>query len=568
MATGELTGPQCEPLDVLALVRQARAELVPPPSFVNEETNARTPHSIGVHDGWNGALDALEAEVARLLRAIHIPPSPGKRRTPEIRPLLRDELIAAGVGAEHVDRLLDLAAQHDVAARQVPEGRDASTDEQRGELLARTLAMRPLAPAATGHDYEALSDYADALERLLRTASPADTPDESATRDVAAEMRVEIEPVVRERLAAAEDCHDNADAAPWREVLGMPPAPTTAAAPLPDGVETTVVIHGSEQLEVIRQRIGDYDGGQPVDVILTLTPAGANRPVLARVEAALAPAFHSVTSDEDGAHDPDDDRTVFDETLEEVARDLQVANLSELRELFTEWLAASGCVAPGLLPDVNAACYAIHRLVKSKTAFRAVAASRNRWRDRALRVDAATDSEERHAHYEIDAGDGVTARVYGAANLSPESADAIRAVVHAAAAEMRDDVDLPNASVPDEDAACELAGVFEIYANEQVSVRQQGVGYLDPDERAALARRILAGVDRIRAVRGLPPQREIAQDELIRRLAEDGEFNRWATLAHLDGRNGTMQCAAAIRAFLAASPPDGSDGTREEGGGA
>lgn len=40
-------------------------------------------------------------------------------------------------------------------------------------------------------------------------------------------------------------------------------------------------------------------------------------------------------------------------------------------------------------------------------------------------------------HYEVDAGDGITARVYGAPNPSPESAAAIRAVIKAAADEMR-----------------------------------------------------------------------------------------------------------------------------------
>lgn len=108
------------------------------------------------------------------------------------------------------------------------------------------------------------------------------------------------------------------------------------------------------------------------------------------VLAAVVPLLPSAPV-EGGEREQGDDRTIFEETIAEVARDL-LLDEEELRGQFERWLAlAPGAVDPDLqrLPTVRAACYAAYRLIKLKTALRGAGASRRRWRDRALAAEAA-----------------------------------------------------------------------------------------------------------------------------------------------------------------------------------
>lgn len=81
---------------------------------------------------------------------------------------------------------------------------------------------------------------------------------------------------------------------------------------------------------------------------------------------------------------PNDRYPTYEETLAELASDLQI-DADQLREEFTTWVNfTGGPLHPSLSPEQNARCYALYRVVKLKSACRMTAASRERWRDAAI----------------------------------------------------------------------------------------------------------------------------------------------------------------------------------------
>jgi hypothetical protein len=74
--------------------------------------------------------------------------------------------------------------------------------------------------------------------------------------------------------------------------------------------------------------------------------------------------------------------STYDEVVAEVAKDLRLDE-AELREQFGQWIN-SRWPHEHVQREWGAACYAVYRLTKTRSAFRMAAASRERWRDRAI----------------------------------------------------------------------------------------------------------------------------------------------------------------------------------------
>lgn len=86
--------------------------------------------------------------------------------------------------------------------------------------------------------------------------------------------------------------------------------------------------------------------------------------------------------------EPSDKATTFDRVVSEVAEDLVVTE-STLREAFLVWINTPGGRSANLPSDLNAACYAVYRLVKAHDSFRMTSRSRRRWREVALGLGAS-----------------------------------------------------------------------------------------------------------------------------------------------------------------------------------